>query len=31
MKNVYDNRAQNIEMKKIVKNEEDWLLNNEKA
>lgn len=30
MKDVYDNRAQNIEMKKVFKNENDWLLNNEK-
>jgi hypothetical protein len=30
MKNVYDNRAQYIEMKKKVKDETGWLVNNEK-
>lgn len=30
LKNVYDNRLQNVEMKKKIKDENDWLLNNEK-
>jgi len=30
MKNVYDNRAQNIEMKKKFGDEKNWLVNNEK-
>ncbi len=30
LKNVYDNRCQHIEMKKLVKDENDWLLQNEK-
>jgi len=30
MKNVYDHRATNIEMKKVTKNEENWLLDYEK-
>ena len=30
MKQVYDNRAQTIEVKKVMKNEQEWLLNNEK-
>jgi hypothetical protein len=30
MKNVYDNRAQYIDMKKRVQDEQGWLINNEK-
>ena len=30
MKNVYDQRLQTVELKKKLKDEEDWLLNNEK-
>jgi len=30
LKNVYDNRAQHIEMKKKVGDESNWLLNYEK-
>ena len=30
MKNVYDQRLQTVELKKKLKEEEDWLLNNEK-
>jgi hypothetical protein len=30
MKNVYDARLQTVELKKKVKEEENWLLNNEK-
>jgi len=30
LRNVYDNRAQNVEVKKKFKEEENWLLQNEK-
>lgn len=30
LRNVYDNRLQNVEMKKKVKDENEWLLQNEK-
>lgn len=30
MKNVYDQRLQTVELKKKLKDEEEWLLNNEK-
>lgn len=30
LKDVYNNRAQNIEMKKKTKEEEEWLINHEK-
>jgi len=26
LKNVYDSRAQNVEMKKVLKGEDQWLL-----
>lgn len=31
MRNVYDNRAQNIELKKKLKDEDHWLVHNEKS
>jgi hypothetical protein len=30
MRNVYDQRLQNVELKKKLKDEESWLLSNEK-
>lgn len=30
MKNVYDQRLQNVELKKKLKEEDQWLLNHEK-
>jgi hypothetical protein len=30
MKNVYDQRLQTVELKKKYKDEENWLVNNEK-
>ncbi len=31
MKNVYDARLQTVELKKKLKDEDNWLLNNEKS